>query len=340
MRRLCMVWMLGAVVVCSSARSIAAEPDWLTGVFPERAYDFGTVARGSQIRHSFLMVNRTGSEIRIADWRTKCGCTDVRVGARVLPPGTQTTVEATINTTNFLGYKPSGLTLILDQPTWAEVELNLTCYIRGDITTTPGVFDFGAVRRTARLPSSTLTLNYAGGRADWDIVKMKTQTAKVKAEARELGRTADGQIQWQITATLQPGVTNGYLRDEVTLITNDTPPQSIPISVAANIQSGVTAAPSIVNLGRARPGQTITRANIVHVRSSLGPFQLTKLEPTRPELEVTEPNPTSSQDHIINLKFHAPTEPGPFHAYVKIETDLKDEPPIQLKVFATVVPAR
>jgi len=39
---------------------------------------------------------------------------------------------------------------------------------------------------------------------------MKTQTDRVKAEAREVSRTADGQIQWQITATLQPGIANGY----------------------------------------------------------------------------------------------------------------------------------
>ena len=36
---------------------------------------------------------------------------------------------------------------------------------------------------------------------------MKTQTAKVKAEAKEIGRTADGQINWLITANgLKPAV--------------------------------------------------------------------------------------------------------------------------------------
>ena len=50
---------------------------------------------------------------------------------------------------------------------------------------------------------------------------MKTQSDKVKAEARELGRSADGQIQWLITATLQPTAANGYFKDEITLITND-----------------------------------------------------------------------------------------------------------------------
>ena len=336
MRRLLLFWILGSSLATGAARG--AESDWLTGVFPERAYDFGNVARGSQIRHAFLMVNRTNSDIRIADWRTKCGCTDVRVGARVIPPGTQTTVEATINTTNFQGHKASGLTLILDRPAWVEVDLNLTCFIRGDIVMNPGQVDFGTVRRSAtKLPSASLTLVYAGGRSDWDIVKMKTQSDKVKAEAKEISRTADGQIHWLITATLQPTAANGYFKDEITLVTNDTPAQTIPISVVANIQTAVSVTPSIINLGRIRPGQTISNANVVHVRSS-SDFTLTKLTASRPDIEPVEAKPEASRDHVVNLKFKAPETSGPYHAVVKIESDLKEEPPVQLKVFATVTP--
>jgi hypothetical protein len=333
MRRVLFLWVLGSGFATGLAR--AAGSDWLAGVFPERAYDFGTVARGSQVRHAFLVVNRTNADIRIANWRTKCGCTDVRVGARVVPPGTQTTVEATINTTNFQGYKASGLTLTLDRPAWVEVDLNLTCFIRSDIVMNPGQFDFGTIRRTAKLPSASLTLTYAGGRSDWDVVKMKTQTTKVKAEAKEISRAADGQINWFITATLQPGVNNGYFKDEITLVTNDVPALTIPISVVANVQNAVAVTPSIINLGRVRPGETITRDNIVHVRSS-APFALTKLTASRPELLPVEPKPGSFADHVVNLTFKAPEAAGPYHAVVTIETEPKEVPPAQLKVFATI----
>ncbi len=253
----------------------------------------------------------------------------------MIPPGTQTTVEATINTTNFQGHKPSGLTLILDRPVFVEVDLNLTCFIRGDILMNPGQVDFGTLRRSAKLPSAALTLTYAGGRPDWDIVQMKTQTDKVKAIARETTRTADGQIHWQITATLQPGVPNGYLKDQITLVTNDSPAQTIPISVVANVQSAVSATPSIINLGRIKPGQTITRANLVHVRSS-SPFSLSKVSASAPELQAEEIKPGSAADHILNLTLKAPDSPGSFHAVLKVETDLKEEPAAQIKVFATV----
>ena len=255
MQRTLMYWLAFAALSIGPASAARGEGDWLTTAFPERAYDFGTVARGSQLRHAFPIVNTTRDDIRIADWRTKCGCTDVKVGARVIPPGTQTTVEATINTTNFQGDKASGLTLILDRPVFVEVDLNLRCFIRGDVVMNPGQFDFGVWRRSSRLPTASLTLAYAGGRPDWDILQMKTQTDQVKAQAREIGRGPDGRVQWQITAILQPGIPNGFFKDQVTLITNDSPAHTIPISVVANVQSAVSVTPTIINLGGSAPAR-------------------------------------------------------------------------------------
>jgi hypothetical protein len=83
MRRACVLlasWML-------LAAGRAPAQDWVGTVFPERAKDLGTVARGSKVRHTFRVVNTTNQDIRILNWRTKCGCTEVRVGAKDIPPG-------------------------------------------------------------------------------------------------------------------------------------------------------------------------------------------------------------------------------------------------------------
>src|SRR5205823_2326929 len=102
------VWAASAIPPAAGAQ------DWVAAAFPERAFDFGTVARGSKVHHTFKLLNRTNQEIHIADWRTKCGCTEVKVGAREIPPGTLTVIEAVLDTTKFQGYKASGLTLVID----------------------------------------------------------------------------------------------------------------------------------------------------------------------------------------------------------------------------------
>src|SRR5262249_51772954 len=148
-------WAVWALVAVPAAQA----QSWVERVLPERSFDAGTVARGSKVRHTFRLVNRLDEDVRIATWRPKCGCTDVRVGAQLIPPGAQTTIEAVIDTTKFLGPKPSGLTLVLDRPGFTEVDLNLSCFIRGDILLNPGVADFGVVpRASAAKPTVTLSL--------------------------------------------------------------------------------------------------------------------------------------------------------------------------------------
>lgn len=323
---------LALIVVATGPGASAQDADIWSSIVPERSHDFGTVARGSQLRHAFPVVNRTDSEVRILEWRTKCGCTDVKVGAKVIPPGTQTSVEVTVDTTRFLGHKPSGLTLIFDSPAYVQVDLNTSCYIRGDIVTNPGQVDFGIVRRSDKPQTASLSVAYAGGQPDWRVTQMQTLSDHIKAELQEVGRTA-GQINYTLTTTLKPSAPNGYFKDEITLETSDQ--QKIPISVVANIQSAVALTPSIVNFGQVKPGESVTKT--VLVRSSQ-PFNITGLSSTKTELQTDDQTKGSQALHQVKLTFKAPEQPGPFHTQMTVRTDIPDEPEAVLKAFATVGP--
>jgi hypothetical protein len=308
-----------------------AAQDWISQAFPERSFDFGTVARGSKVLHRFKLINRTNREIHIADWRTKCGCTEVRVGAREIPPGTQTIIEAAIDTTKFLGFKASGLTLVLDRPVYVEVDLNLTCFIQGEVVLNPGQVDFGIVRRGER-PTVTLTMTYAGSRPDFAITRMRTLSSDVTGKVQ---RTSEGTAQFILTANLSPTLNPGPFRDEITLLTNDPAVPTIPVSVSAQVQSALTIAPAVLNLGRVRPGQVIRKAVLVRAAQ---PFKLTELKASSDELSAS-PDPDGARPmHTVNLTFKAPAQPGPYHAVCEIATDLKDEPAARVSAFATVVP--
>jgi hypothetical protein len=311
-----------------------AQNNWFDQIFPEKSHNFGTVARGSQLRHAFRLVNTTSYDIHIADWRTKCGCTDIKVGARDIPPGTQTTIEATLDTTKFQGYKASGLTLVLDRPYFVEVDLNLVCFIRGDVMLVPGQVDFQAVPRGTK-PTATLNLTYLGGRPDWDITKVQTIGPQVTAELRKLGRNAGGALQYQLTATLDSTAPSGYFKDEITLLTNDRESPSIPVSVTANVLAAVSVAPAVVNLGRMRPGAIVKRT--VMVKASK-PFKVTEVMPQKPDLKASKTFDDAKPFHTLTVEFKAPTQPGPYNAVVEITTDLPNEPPAKFTAFATIVP--
>ena len=101
------------------------------------------------------------------------------------------------------------------------------------------------------------------------------------------------------------------------------PCRRYPISVSANLQTAVTVSPSVLNLGRLRPGEVVKKT--VLVRSSQ-PFKLTELQPSQAELSAT-PDPDGARPmHTVNLTFKAPAASGPYHAICEIATDVKDEP--------------
>ena len=334
MRRVLVLGTVWAAFLSSGAVQ-GQTPAWVDGLLPERTFDFGTVAKGSKVRHSFRLVNRLDQDVHIADTKTKCGCTEVRVGARTIPPGTQTTIEAVIDTTKFDGVKKSGLTLILDRPGLAQVDLNLNCFIRSEILLNPGVADFGPVTRaSAEKPSLSMSLYYSGGQPNWGITRMQTGTAHVAVRLQEQSRSG-GQVQYLLTATLDPKDLNGFFKDEVTLYTNEQNATPIPVSVSANVQSAVTVSPSPLVLGPIKAGQVLKRTVLVR---SAQPFKLSGVKPSKDDLTATPDADGSRPVHTLTLEFKAPAQAGPYNAVVEIETDLKDEPPAKLTAFATIVP--
>lgn len=326
-------WYLVAAVAWFGATE-AIGADWTATVFPERSHNFGTVARGSKVRHSFPVVNSTSEIIHIQSYETKCGCTDVRLGAKEIPPGTQTVVEATIDTTKFEGAKSSGLILNLDRPTPVRVDLGLICFIQSELNLSPGQVDFGVVNRSAGAQAN-LNLTYSGPQPGWAITGASTISDHIVARLDAHPRTAGGPLVYNLTVKLNPTAPIGHFKDEINLKTNDQNTPTIPVSVAALVQSNVTVTPSVINLGAVRPGETVQKTFLVR---SAQPFRVISADSKQAEITVAAAPDQARPLHSMTFTFKAPATPGAFNAPIEIQTDLKDEPSTKLMTFATIVP--
>ena len=326
-------WFLSFFVLAST--NIHAQQAWVDAIFPDQAYSFGTVARGSKLKHTFRLVNNTNQEIHILNWATKCGCTDVKVGARDIPPGTQTFIEATLDTTKFLGQKNSGLTISFDRPSFAQKDLALSCFIRGDVLLNPGSVDFGVLSRSAG-GQQVLQLNYYGGQPNWGITKIDTVSPHISARAEEIdGTRSASSVQYRLTVQLNNTIPTGYFKDEVTLHTNDPASPTIPVSVTANVQGAVMVTPSVLTLGNVKAGQVITKDILVR---SGQPFTITEAAAKQGEISATKGAEAPAKLHKITVTLKAPAQPGPTHGILELKTSLPDEPPVKLTAFATVIP--
>ena len=191
------------------------------------------------------------------------------------------------------------------------MNLNLSCFIRGDMVMNPGQIDFGIVRRSEKMPRPRSTLTYAGGRSDWEVTKMKTLSNKIKAELRELSRTADGQINYCLTATLQPGVPNGYFqgRDHA-LDQRPDEPDHTDLGGGQHPECGVGHAVDH-QFRRRSPG-----ANRLQDRDR--PLVSTVLDHEafrqRGSSQPVDDDPKARPVHQVKLTFKAPEQNGPHHA--------------------------
>jgi Protein of unknown function (DUF1573) len=336
MRSVLLSWAVLTALALTSA-NVARAQSWVDSILPERSFDAGNVAKGSKVRHTFPVVNRLNQPIHIASYKPKCGCTKVEIGAYDVPPGTQTTIAAVIDTTNFQGYKPSGLTLVIDRPYYAEIDLNFSCYIRTDLVMNPGAVDFGIVTRASSpKPTVTMLLTYAGGQPNWGITRMQTRGAHVSAKLQEQNRSADGRVEYRLTATLDPSDLTGYFKDEISLYTNDSANgQPIPVAVSAVVQTSVSVSPSPLVLGSVKAGQELKRVLLVR---GAQPFKLGTVHANRDEVNAAPDSEESKAAHTVNLTLKVPAQPGPFNSTITIETDVKGEPPLKVNTFATVIP--
>src|SRR5271166_5402433 len=133
---------------------------WSDSLFPQNRHDFGMVPRGVKVKHDFYLVNRLAEPITILNLRPSCGCTSGRASASVVAPGQTATIEAEMDTRNYVGLKSTVLyvSLLTASGRESEVGLGVTSHILSDIVLNPGSIDFGTVTR-GQSPAQILTID-------------------------------------------------------------------------------------------------------------------------------------------------------------------------------------
>ena len=126
----------------------ASGQEWAAKMFSTTSHDFGVVARGAKAEYAFVLENPYVEEVHVAGVRASCSCTQPEVKTPTLKTHEKGVILAKFNTTAFLGPRGAALTVTFDKPYFAEVQLQVRGYIRGDVTLTPGIVDFGEVAST------------------------------------------------------------------------------------------------------------------------------------------------------------------------------------------------
>jgi hypothetical protein len=302
-----------AALTVAAATTASAE-QWADKMFQQRTVDFGAVPRAAKIEHEFLVTNPYKQDVHIASVRSSCGCTQPRVLTETIKPGETGKILAAFNTHAFTGQRGATVTVTIDRPEWAEVQLQVRGYIRTDVVLSPNYVNFGSVSEGAE-SEQKIAVNYAG-RNDWKITGVKSNSPYVTADVKETKRE-NGRVSYELDVKLADNAPKGYLNDELTLLTNDQRATKFPVKVEGRIVPELAVSPAALLLGSVQPGQEVTKQIVVRAAE---PFKIVDVRCSEQGVSC-QPSDEAKAVHLLPIKFTVPNKPGKVECKIEIITD-------------------
>lgn len=303
--------------------------EWATKMFKITKHDFGTVARGSKATFEFSYENIYEEDFHISGVRSSCGCTLPTIKKSTLKTWETGSIVAEFNTQAFLGHKTATITVVIDKPFPAEVQLEVLGTIRGDIAINPGIVDFGSAEQGASV-ERTLNISHVGSE-DWKIVDVRAESGIYEVELAEKVRR-QGRTEYEMRVRLKPSAPAGYLQDQLTVVTNDAENKTISIPVGGIVQSPVTVNPGSLTMGIVPLKQSVTKYLIVRAKK---PFRITGVSCDDAGFDI-QASTESKTLHRVPVIFTATGEPRRVVQAIIFETDLSEGATAKCLATATV----
>jgi hypothetical protein len=322
--------LVAASILLSALTPVASAQQWADKLFGENtSHDFGTVARAAKSEYVFEMQNIFKETVHIAGVRASCGCAIPRVVKPTLATWEKGGIAVEFNTRSFLGQRKATITVTIDQPYYAEVQLTITGFIRGDVVFDPGTVNFESVP-VGDGAMRTVNVSYAG-RSDWQIVDVRSANTNLVVEPVEMQRQG-GRVGYQLKVHLKSETPSGYFNDQMVLVTNDRNQRQIPLRVEGNVLSSLTVSPVSLALGVVTPGETATRSLVVR---GTRPFRVLRVS-CGDDCFQFEPSDEARALHVIPVKFTASEDAGNVSEQIVIETDLEEGASGTVQATATI----
>jgi hypothetical protein len=319
-----------AVALLLGVCAPASAQDWARKMFDSLEHDFGAVARGAKVERHFKITNLYKEDVHIVGVRSSCGCTTPTITKDTLKTYEESELVAQFNTTSFRGDRKATLTVTIDKPFYAQVQVQVRGTIRSDIVLEPSFIDLGTIPHGTE-KSQTITVTHTGN-SDWQIADVRTSNDHISAALEEASR-GGGHVAYHLTIQLGPDAPVGFIREQLLLVTNDRQVMQIPVEVEGRVEADVTVSPASLFMGVLKPGQKVTKQIVVKGRQE---FRILKVDCPDAGFSFS-PKDEAKTVHVIPVTFTAPDAPGKVEQQVTIETDLGEGAVPVVTVHATVV---
>ena len=299
-------------VLCSPC----AAQEWAEKMFTTRSHDFGHIARDAKAEFAFEFSNLYLEDVHIASVRVSCGCTTPRIEKDTLKTYEKGAVIAHINSDRFLGNQGATITVTIDEPQYAQVQLQVKVYVESDLILEPSSAAFGNVGQGSSA-MRTVSVRYTRD-TEWQIVNVRSDKPYLKGKVTETSRE-DDEVNYDLEVTLGKDAPIGYLKESIWLVTNDRRVPEIPVPVEGHVQADMSVSPSSLFLGAVQPGQSITKNIVVRGKQ---PFRIASIRGDCKCVQATVPKSQAPKSlYLIPITFTAGEKAGKVTTNVLIQMD-------------------
>lgn len=307
------------VVFCPVVSSSSAQ-EWARKMFAETKHDFGSIVRDARAEYRFVLKNIYADDVHIASVRSSCKCATPRIEKALLKTYEEGAIVAKINSDRLRGHQASTITVTIDKPYRAQVQLHVKVYIHGSVMITPEAVRIGRVDQESPAEGMA-TVTYTRGE-HWKILEVRSANPHLSAEAIEISRGA-GQVRYELQVHLDDSAPPGSIQDQLLLVTNDGQRSQVPVSVLGEVVPPISVSPASLFLGVLHPGEEVTKQLVVRGKE---PFRITKVERGCDCFEFRRPKEGEPKRiHVVPLAFKAKQTPGRLEKKIRIETDYQGQ---------------
>ena len=308
----------------------ASAQEWAEKMFSQTRHDFGTIARGSRAEYEFVLQNSYLDDVHVASVHASCGCTSVKIAKPRLKTYEQGAIVARINSDRFLGRQGATITVTIDEPMFAQVQLDVRVYVQSDLVLQPAGINLGDVPFGTAAEKTLSVTSTRGG--DWKILDVESGNPQLSGEVTETGRRP-GRVSYRLRARLAKDAPPGYFKDHLLLVTGDPQATRIPVLVEGRVVRPVSVSPSTLFLGVVQPGAEVTKQVVVRGNK---PFRVTAVTADGEGFRAEAPPDGPPKPlHLLPVTFTAGDKPGRIVQTIRIGTDLEGIS-VELSAYAVV----
>lgn len=331
---------LASVLIVAGALLAQAAPAGKPkAVAVEPIGDVGTVAKGDNAAHDFVLKNEGTADLQITNVQPACGCTVARYD-KLIAPGKTGSVHVVVDTTTFTGPIAKYVTVYTNDPENPQIQLTVRAKVEPYIAVKPGYARYLVVRGESQQGVIVQNLWSTDGQP-FDVTGVDSPIPALKVtyrEATEKERLPEAKgKQWRVEMALSNDQAPlGALVSAVSVHTTHPKQKLVEIPISGFVRPIFAVTPPAADFGKVDLKE-VRRFTFNVKNFATESINVTSVEPTLKGIGAEIKPVEAGRNYNVQLTLKPDIAKGPFDGKLMLHTDSPKMPVVEVEIKGVVL---